>query len=96
MQNISNLKIEFSSKFDKKLRKLSPETIDTFKGALELFLENPDHETLRKHYLKEDYAGYQSINITSDYRAIFKEIKTQRQIVVKFYTIGTHEELYGK
>lgn len=93
---INNPRIEFSTRFDKKLRRLPSEIISTFRETLELFLENPNQKTLRRHSLKDEYTGYESIDVTSDYRAIFKEIKAGRQITIKFYTIGTHEELYGK
>ena len=96
MQNISNPRIEFSTRFDKKLRELSSKIIDAFRETVELFLEDPQHESLRRHSLKEEYTGYESIDVTSDYRAVFKEMKTERKVVIKFYIIGTHEELYGK
>ena len=96
MQNTSNLRIEFSTLFDKKLRQLPSEIIIAFQETHDLFLENPTDETLRRHFLKEKYTGYQSIDVTPNYRAMFKEIKTETQTIIKFYTIGTHEELYGK
>lgn len=95
MQKEIKLHIEFSALFDKKLRCLSPEIIGAFNEALDLFLENPNHEHLRRHFLKEKYAGYQSIDITDDHRAVFKEARTKTQIIIKFYLIGTHDELYG-
>lgn len=96
MQKANNLRIEFSTLFDKRLRQFPSEIIIAFQETLDLFLENPHHEALRRHFLKEKYAGYQSIDATSDYRAIFKETKIKTQIIISFYTIGTHEELYGK
>lgn len=94
MRSVSKLRVEFSSLFDKKLRKLPAEIIISFKETLELFLENPNHERLRRHFLKEKFAGYQSIDITDDYRALFREEKTKNAITVKFHLIGTHKELY--
>lgn len=96
MQKASNLRIEFSTLFDKRLRQLPFEIIIAFQETLDLFLENPHHDALRRHFLKEAYTGYQSIDVSSDYRAVFKETKIKTQIIIIFYTIGTHEELYGK
>ena len=45
-------------------------------------------------YLKKDYRGYSSIDITTDYRAIFKELHEGKERVYYFLTIGTHKELY--
>jgi mRNA-degrading endonuclease YafQ of YafQ-DinJ toxin-antitoxin module len=88
--------IEFTSLFNRK-RKALPLSVKTaFRETLEIFLENPTDVTLRRHFLKGKYAEYQSIDVTPDYRAIFKEIKKDKGTIIKFYTIGTHEELYGK
>ncbi len=95
MPNIISLRIEFSSLFDKKLRQLPTEIITSFKETLELLLENPNHERLRRHFLKEKFAGYQSIDVTDDYRAVFREEKTENTVIIKFHTIGTHKDLYG-
>lgn len=93
-KNVKLLHIEFTSLFNKQRKALPLPIKIAFKETLDLLLENPNHEVLRRHFLKEKYGGYESINITPDYRAIFKETKTETNI--KFYTIGTHEELYGK
>ncbi len=95
MQNVINLRIEFSPLFDKKLRQLPPEIIASFDETLDLFWENPNNKSLRRHFLKERYLGYQSIDVTDDYRAIFRESKTENVIFIRFHTIGTHNDLYG-
>ena len=89
------LRIELSPIFDKKLRQLHPEIIAAFDETLELLWDNPNNEHLRRHFLKEKYAGYQGIDVTENYRAVFKESKTKNVIVIKFHTIGTHNDLYG-
>ena len=95
MQKGINLRIEFSSLFDRKLRQLPEEIILSFKETLELLLANPNHQKLRRHFLKEKFSGYQSIDVNDDYRAVFKETKTRNTITIKFHTIGTHKDLYG-
>ncbi len=94
MPNVISLRIEFSSLFERKLRQLPTEIIISFKETLELLLENPNHERLRRHFLKEKFSGYQSIDVTDDYRAVFREEKTENMIIIKFHTIGTHKDLY--
>ena len=96
MQNNRNLLIEFSPLFKSKLTKLAPDIVIAFKETIDLFLENAQHNRLRRHFLKKDYAGYESIDVSDDYRALFIEIKTETQVIIKFRLIGTHEELYGK
>lgn len=95
MSNVVSLRIEFSSIFERKLRQLSAEIIVAFKETLELLQENPNHERLRRHFLKEKFSGYQSIDVTDDYRAVFREEKTENTIIIKFHAIGTHKDLYG-
>lgn len=96
MQKGINLHVEFSGLFDKKLRQLPVEIILSFEETLELFLENPNHQKLRRHFLKEKFSGYQSIDVTDDYRAIFRVTKTGNTIIIRFHTIGTHKDLYGR
>ncbi len=95
MQDEIKLRIEFSPLFNSKLKKLPAETIIALDETLELFWENQNHKQLRRHFLKEKFAGYQSIDVTDDYRAVFREEKTENTIIIKFHTIGTHKDLYG-
>ncbi|MFY9484577.1 MAG: type II toxin-antitoxin system mRNA interferase toxin, RelE/StbE family [Patescibacteria group bacterium] len=77
--------------FEKRFNKL-PQNIQTkTKQRLVLFLENPFHPQLNNHPLKGNYIGYRSINVTGDWRAIFKLVKEQEAI---FVTIDTHSNLY--
>lgn len=88
--------IKFSNLFNKQRKALRLEIKVAFREALGLFMDDHNHPFLRNHPLREKFAGYRSIDVTEDYRAVFKEIKAEKQIVIKFYAIGTHQELYGK
>lgn len=88
--------IRYSNLVNKKRKALPLEIKIAFREVRELFLENPHHLTLRNHPLREKFAGHRSIDVSEDYRSLFKEIKKQKRVVIKFYTIGTHEKLYGK
>lgn len=91
-----NLLIEFSDNFNKQ-RKAAPKYIKiAFREALELFLENPNHPHLRNHSLTEELASYRSIDVTENWRAIFKEVKTKSKRIIIFHMIGTHDQLYKK
>lgn len=76
--------------FLKKFKKLSPKIQDKFEERLELFLKNSTHPSLNNHSVEKRFPDCRSINITGDYRAIFKLQKD----TVTFITIGTHSELY--
>ncbi|MDR3643399.1 MAG: type II toxin-antitoxin system mRNA interferase toxin, RelE/StbE family [Candidatus Doudnabacteria bacterium] len=77
--------------FQKKYSQM-PKTIQmAFKERLILFLENPFNSILHNHDVHKAYPGCRSINVSGDYRAIFK----QEENYVKFVNIDTHSELYG-
>ncbi len=96
MKEKSNLVIKYSVRFQK-LRKLATQEIKiSFRETLELFVENPQHPQLRNHALRGRYAGYRSIDITGDWRAVFQTRVTETQEIVTFQFLGTHEQLYGK
>ncbi|MCX6736458.1 MAG: type II toxin-antitoxin system mRNA interferase toxin, RelE/StbE family [Candidatus Parcubacteria bacterium] len=80
----------FHKKFAKRLEKLPLKIEDAFYARLEIFLVNKFDQRLNNHELEGEYAGYKSINVTGDYRAIFQDFGDN----VLFITIGTHSELY--
>lgn len=93
---INNPRIVFSSKFNAQLTKAPNAIKIAFGETLELFLENPlePHPNLRSHPLKEQYSGYQSINVTDDWRALFKIRESKLKTVITFHILGTHAQLY--
>ena len=62
---------------------------------LQIFSKNPHDLGLRNHALHEEWEGYRSIDITGDYRAIYKEVHEGGEINAYFVALGTHDELYG-
>src|SRR3954465_9071875 len=94
-KNKNTSDITFLDPFDKQLKNAPAEKQNAFVDTLELFLEDPHHPQLRNHELREKCAGLRSIDVTGDWRAVFKEIQSGKQKVVKFYVIGTHKQLYG-
>jgi addiction module RelE/StbE family toxin len=83
--------IKFSKKFTKQYDKLSLQLKDRFDERLEIFKKNKYQTILNNHKLHGEYAGYRSINITANIRAIYRELEKDH---VSFVTIGTHTELY--
>jgi mRNA-degrading endonuclease YafQ of YafQ-DinJ toxin-antitoxin module len=88
-------RIEFTPFFDKQRKAAPLEIKEAFLETLALFLAHPDHPTLRNHLLKEKFAGYRSIDVTEDWRAVFKETYAGERKLITFHMIGTHHELYG-
>lgn len=86
------MKYQFHSRFKKVYLKLPEKIKKSVESRLMLFSRNPFEAPLNNHPLLGGYKGYRSINITGDYRAIYKELKKDEVVFVK---LGTHSELYG-
>lgn len=85
--------ILFHRHFSKTYKKSSAKIKKYFRIRLTLFTEDPFHPLLNNHALHGDFAGYRSINITGDVRAVYKALDEQ---TVEFVILGSHGELYGK
>lgn len=85
----SPLFLTISKKADVRVRKSLRESITTF-------IRNPNDPELDNHDLRDEWLGYRSIDITTNWRAIFKEITESEQTVAYFVALGTHDQLYGK
>jgi len=88
------MKIEFKKSFDKSKSKLDLKIRMKFNEKLIIFSKNPFEKILNNHTLTWKYTWFRSINITWDYRAIFKEYWENKYEFVDFIDIWTHSELY--
>ena len=79
-------------KFDKKFGKLPKALKIKVKERWDIFLVDPHNPLLDNHPLNPPLRGSRSINITGDYRAIFKHL--EKDLVI-FTDIGTHHQLFG-
>ena len=84
--------IQYLATFKKQFKKLPQKFQDQFDERLRLFLEDPTHPRLRVHPLKGKYAGYWSMNISGDLRALY--LQRDDELII-FALIGTHSQLYG-
>ena len=83
----------FKKRFDKKYERL-PEKIRTaLDERLRLFADDPFNSLLNNHSLSGPYANHRSINVTGDYRAVFRHITDN---LVEFVIVDTHTNLYKK
>lgn len=86
------MNVRFHQKFVKSYQKRPPKIQQATDKRLRLFAENPFSPILENHQLTGKFTGYRSINITGDFRAIYKEISNAEVI---FVLLGTHSKLYG-
>jgi len=88
------MKIIYNPAFIQKLKKLDVRIRKSFRERIAIFQLNPSDPILDKHPLEWELTGYQSIDITANYRAVFEELQEGNEIMYFFFLIGTHEELY--
>jgi addiction module RelE/StbE family toxin len=90
------MRIVFDKDFFKKLKKVNVRIRKSFKANILLFSENPHNPKLNNHLLKKEWEGYRSIDITADWRAIYKELQEGGEVVAYFIALGTHKDLYER
>lgn len=87
--------IKYTDEFLRNLKKQKVTIRKSFKIAIEEFSKNPLSIQLNKHKLKREWEGFKSINVTSDFRAIYKEVAySDGELTIYFVAIGTHDQLY--
>lgn len=86
------MKIRYSSKFKNQYAKLSEKLPAQFDSRLALFLIDSSYPQLRVHPLTGKYAGYCSLNVNGDLRALYLG---QGDVIIIFNLIDTHNQLYG-
>jgi len=92
MTQTEKMEVKFSRKFSKKYNKAPVKVKQAFEGRLKIFLKDKFHPLLNNHPLGGKFKGNRSINVTGDWRAIFREFRSGK--LIYFDIIGTHSQLY--
>ena len=87
------LVVIFHSSFKKQYKKLRAGERERCDARLLLFAQNSFHPLLDNHPLIGEYAGFWSINIGGDLRAVYEFVDID---TVRFVDVYTHSNLYGK
>jgi addiction module RelE/StbE family toxin len=85
--------IEYRNTYKKMFQSLSKDEKALTKEVLELFIENPNHPSLRNHPLDPPLERYRTISVDGDLRILFRMIDND---TVLFLKIGSHEEIYRR
>ena len=86
--------VKRKKKFIKSYAKLNRKIQDKFDEVFLIFIKNHFDESLRNHALSWELKWFRSIDVTWDYRAIFKEYPDWTYEFVDFIDIWTHSQLY--
>lgn len=85
------MRVLFNKRFKKQVSKYPFFKIQIDERII-LFLEDPFHPRLNNHPLAGKWMGYRSINITDDYRAVYRNVE---EAVAYFVDMDTHSNLYS-
>jgi len=85
------MNISFHRHFGKSYKKFPKKVQEQFKERLKLFIDDPFDPMLGNHALHGGYAGFRSINVTGDIRAIYKVLDESS---VEFALLDSHSNLY--
>ena len=86
------MRVGFHRRFAKSFKRCPAQVQEQFKKRFRLFLADPNHPLLSNHALDGEWKNHRSINITGDYRALYKHLDGE---TVEFFLIDTHSNLYG-
>ena len=86
--------IRYTKEFFAQLKKQNVRIRKSFKKAIIQFSRDPNDKELNNHILRREWQGHRSINITSDWRAVYKETKLGSETIIYFVALGTHRKLY--
>ncbi len=85
------MRIRYQQSFIGQFSKLTKSQKQLAKDAIELFADNPMHESLRNHPLLDKWSKYRSITADDDLRLHFRNLDND---VVLFVAVGNNEQLY--
>lgn len=89
------MQLIFTQDVKNKLRKIKskkPKSSEKIYKKLKLFIDNPQHPSLRNHKLKGNLKDAWSISIEKDLRMLY----CFDEVGIIFFDIGTHDEVYKK
>ncbi len=90
------MRARFSPKFYRQYKKVNVRIRNSVDECISIFRNNPMDPALNNHSLREPYQNYRSVDITSDYRAHYKEVNVGKDTIAYFVALGTHDEFYKK
>ena len=85
------MKLEYSRSFIKQMKKAPKNIQKAVRGRLGIFVSDKFHPLLNKHALQGNYRSFRSINISGDWRAVYRETDMG---TAYFEALGTHSQLY--
>jgi len=90
------MRVKYSPAFLSILKRVDVRIRKSLRESIAIFIRNPNDLELDNHDLRDEWLGYRSIDVTENWRALYKEITENDESVAYFIALGTHDGLYGK
>lgn len=87
------MKIIYWGEWEKYFSKISRYHKTITNDAVEFFLENPYHPSLRNHPLDPPLEKYRTLSVDDDLRILFRMMSSEKAFFLK---IWRHNEIYRK
>lgn len=89
------MRVQLAPKLISKIKKLNVRIRNNFKKKIEIFSKDPNNSELNNHKLQREWEGFSSIDVTSNWRAVYQEIDEEGEDTVAYFVeLGTHGDLY--
>jgi len=85
------MRASYHQNFKRSYKKLPGKLKQKASERILLFLDEPYNALLNNHALAGKYLGYRSINVTGNFRAIYRLLENN---VAHFVALDTHSNLY--
>jgi len=86
------MNIKYHKRFEKQFKKLLDRDKKKIIIAIEIFIDNVNHPSIRNHSLKGVLMGKRAISAGSDLRIIFEEFENYALVI--FLDLGKHNRVY--
>jgi len=88
------MKIIQHKNFERMYKSLDKKIQTKVLGVLVVFIKDPFADKLNNHKLQWIYDWFRSINVTGDYRIVFRELSDGRYELIELNKVWTHSQLY--
>ncbi len=89
------MKVDYHKRFLKQVAKAPHQIQMAVRERIAIFRVDRLHHLLYDHALHGEWVGFRSINITGDWRAIYRDHGEGTIEWIEFVELGTHHKLYG-
>ena len=85
------IEIHFSKSFDRLMRKIESEMLESISEKIEEFREKDNHQRLKVHKLKGRLAGFYAFSIDYKYRIVFQWLSSNSALLLDFGDHSVYE-----